>query len=379
MLKLFVSYATEDRVKVTPIVDRLQAEGFSPWYDQHILPGENWRLQIETNQQNADVVLIFMSGHSVSKRGFVQREANAALNKLEEMLPDDIYIVPIMLEDCDPPQRIRDRIQFIDARRPDFWEQLLGSLRKAANQRDIEPPGLKTYGALQITTKVINDSAPSGSGYEIQIEYPEFTSRHSPPAAKELSEFFEARAKQAMMAGRSAAWRGEAERYARIEYGSTRNESFSVHAFTDEILSIVYTIHTYYVGAAHGGHDFDVYNFHLGQKAVPFELSDLVDFEELKRISGLCIEKLLCKQYGEPSDRKDEIDTQWVESGAGPKWENYQKVAIGPEGLTCLFPPYQVGPYAYGSFVVDISREELQGILPTTRLSVLLGLSGAKA
>lgn len=372
MFKIFVSYATEDRATVAPVVDRLEAEGFSPWYDQHILPGENWKLKIEENQRDANVVLIFMSQHSVVKRGFVQREANIALDKLNEMLPGDIYIIPIRLDSCDPPQQIKDRVQIIDQGRPDFWERLLAALRKAANQRGIEVSvPAEMYGPFGIRTKIKTDNAPGSSGYQIQIEYPEFSSSTLSGPASELTGFFYGRAQQQVIAARTARWRGLEDRYAYLSDGSTRSDTFAINVSNENIVSVIYTTYTYAVGAAHGNRSYETFNFAVGPSIVPFALEDVLMYDGLKTLSEICLEKAK-QQFSEKSEIPlDESAIDWMKSGLAPKWRNYQSIAFSATGITCLFPPYQLAPYAYGSWVIEITFHELRDILTDTKIREL--------
>ena len=43
MSEIFVSYKAEDRARVRPLVDALQADGLSLWWDAHIDGGDEWR------------------------------------------------------------------------------------------------------------------------------------------------------------------------------------------------------------------------------------------------------------------------------------------------------------------------------------------------
>ena len=43
MTDLFVSYKAEDRARVAPLVQALQADGYSVWWDADIGGGEEWR------------------------------------------------------------------------------------------------------------------------------------------------------------------------------------------------------------------------------------------------------------------------------------------------------------------------------------------------
>lgn len=49
--------------------------------------------------------------------------------------------------------------------------------------------------------------------------------------------------------------------------------------------------------------------------------------------------------------------------GAAPKAENFSVWTLGPQGLTLVFPPYQVGPYAAGTQEVLVPWKELVGVV----------------
>lgn len=42
MTDIFVSYATEDRDRVRPLVEVLEAEGWDVFWDREIPPGRSW-------------------------------------------------------------------------------------------------------------------------------------------------------------------------------------------------------------------------------------------------------------------------------------------------------------------------------------------------
>lgn len=126
---IFVSYASEDRDQVKEIYDRLRLTGYDPWMDSvDIVGGEDWERTIERSLHNADFFLACLSSNSVQKRGFLQRELLQALDKWREKLPDDIYLIPLRLEECAMPERLA-KFQAIDLFRDRGWERLLDALR----------------------------------------------------------------------------------------------------------------------------------------------------------------------------------------------------------------------------------------------------------
>jgi serine/threonine-protein kinase len=79
MSDVFLSYKAEDRRRVRPLVEALQADGFSVWWDEQIGGGAAWRHAIETELNAAKCVIVAWSKRSVGADGtFVQDEATRA-------------------------------------------------------------------------------------------------------------------------------------------------------------------------------------------------------------------------------------------------------------------------------------------------------------
>ncbi len=95
---VFLSYAPPDEDGVAGLYRRLQDAAFRPWMaGQDILPGEAVRAATERALRQADFVLVCLSPNSVDRRGALQREIRQALDLREEMLPGDIYVIPVRL------------------------------------------------------------------------------------------------------------------------------------------------------------------------------------------------------------------------------------------------------------------------------------------
>jgi hypothetical protein len=140
--EIFLSYAHEDRPKVEKIYDTLRAEGFSPWMDtRDILPGEKWSSVIGRAIQESDFMLVFISRNSVSKRGFVQREINAALSILSERPEAEIFLVPVRLEESELPESLK-HIQYVDLFEKEGLRRLLQALKKGRLQGEESLAGI---------------------------------------------------------------------------------------------------------------------------------------------------------------------------------------------------------------------------------------------
>lgn len=98
--KVFISYASEDYNSAKKIYDFLSCTNYEPWLDKEkLLPGQDWDLEIKENLSTADFIIFLISTTSLSKRGYIQKEYKLARSLMEYKLNNDIYIVPVTLED----------------------------------------------------------------------------------------------------------------------------------------------------------------------------------------------------------------------------------------------------------------------------------------
>lgn len=113
--QVFLAYAVEDSAMVDHLCFDLQMRGFDPWIDrQRLLPGQNWPRAIQNAIEASDYFIACFSRQSVMKRGNFQAELRYALDCAKLMPPDDIFFIPVRLEDCQLPLSISRAIQYVD-------------------------------------------------------------------------------------------------------------------------------------------------------------------------------------------------------------------------------------------------------------------------
>jgi len=141
-LKVFLCHASDDKPTVRELYHQLCAEGWlDVWLDEEkLLPGQEWDLEIEKAVEEADVVLVTLSTHSVDKEGYIQRELRFVLNIADQKPEGAIFIIPIRLNDCPAPRRLRNW-QYVDYfpedRRKWAYERILQSLKLRAERLGI--------------------------------------------------------------------------------------------------------------------------------------------------------------------------------------------------------------------------------------------------
>jgi|ERR1051325_1932694 hypothetical protein len=130
-MRIFLSYAHEDREAVDGYYTRLKSRGYSPWIDfRDILPGQNWELEIQRQTRESDAVIVFLSRTAIGKTGYVQAEQTRLLEQLERRQENTIYLIPARIDECELPTRF-SKLRHIDLFSEDGWERLLAALEKA--------------------------------------------------------------------------------------------------------------------------------------------------------------------------------------------------------------------------------------------------------
>lgn len=134
-VQIFLSYASEDEVRIGKLRERLSQLGLISWMDIHdIVAGENWGNAIRKAIKQSDFFIVCLSLRSVNKRGWVQKEIREALEILGGMLDDDIYLIPVRLEECDIPDNVSD-YQALDLFEAGGFEKLREAIRIGRERR----------------------------------------------------------------------------------------------------------------------------------------------------------------------------------------------------------------------------------------------------
>jgi hypothetical protein len=137
--RVFIAYAVEDVRCALDLYSALESRGYEPWMDRRkLLPGQNWIRRIEDAISNSDFFIACFSKNSARKRGGFQAEIRYALDCARRVPLDDVFMIPVRLDDCRVPRAIARETQYVDLF-PDFhggFNRILdiieGQLRKAA-------------------------------------------------------------------------------------------------------------------------------------------------------------------------------------------------------------------------------------------------------
>ena len=141
---------------------------------------------------------------------------------------------------------------------------------------------------------------------------------------------------------------------------SSLNVGYDFRYATDDLISVEFGEGAYSRGAAHGNHLTQVLNYDVKNKK-KLALADLFldKSKYLTAIANHCLKEL--KERAKKPDSM--IFADQIETGAGPRADNYRAWSITKKGLWITFDPYQVAAYAAGPQYVLVPYSVLKDII----------------
>jgi hypothetical protein len=112
MPKVFISYSTTEKGFVNLLSNRLKKDGIEVWSDKELTVGDNISERINSAIENTDYFIVVLSKASVNST-WVNFELSAT--RLKEISKEQNIILPILVEECEIPNFLRDRL-FLDFR-----------------------------------------------------------------------------------------------------------------------------------------------------------------------------------------------------------------------------------------------------------------------
>ncbi len=169
MPAVFISYAREDAEHARHLFQSLRDQGIDVWLDEDaLLPGQNWSQAIAKAINECRYFVAIVSNNSESKKGYVQKELKAAFDILDQYPANQIYVIPVRVEDCviaDP--RLKE-IHYVDFF-PDY-EFGLSKVLRAIKQTSSEAQRVEGNQTPSQLTEVEFNQNPQAEPSNDQIE-----------------------------------------------------------------------------------------------------------------------------------------------------------------------------------------------------------------
>ncbi|KPA09176.1 hypothetical protein MHK_010625 [Candidatus Magnetomorum sp. HK-1] len=167
MKQLFLSYAREDIEHARKLFNDLtESNIISVWADFNSLkPGEKWKYAIETAIKNSDFFIALLSSNSLNKKGYVQKELLTAFEILNEFPQNEIFIIPVRLEEYIPTNESIKDIHWVDMF--PSWENGLKSILSVFN--NIEESEIKIQRSNKEYIDVTFITVTNGNSYNLSL------------------------------------------------------------------------------------------------------------------------------------------------------------------------------------------------------------------
>jgi TIR domain len=113
MIKVFISYSTKDQKFVSQLTSKLESDNIQVWtWDKKMTVGDSINDKIIDALNNTDFYIVVLSKNSVNSQA-VNFELSATI--INEVSRERNLILPILIEDCEIPFSLKDRL-YLDFR-----------------------------------------------------------------------------------------------------------------------------------------------------------------------------------------------------------------------------------------------------------------------
>lgn len=295
--QVFISHAKEDYNVAEKIYNFLDSENYLPWLDKKKLrPGCNWEYEIINALKKSDFIILLLSSVSVAKRGYVQKEFKKALDYHESRLIDDIYMIPILLDECIVPDNL-SHIQWIKYEDADFNKNILDSLnfqrKKYSKSDSILSSNGDDYTKISIPFEY---EMPVGFEYNCEIPFFKINSAFD-------SEFVNLFIKQSVVK-RISEFRNLINDF----YGGLSDRikstyievSFNINHSNKNYLSLSLNYETF-LGGIHPNNYVDSLNFKFNPSSI-LDLRDIIKFDDFNVFLDWVAENFADKQFFEQNE-----------------------------------------------------------------------------
>ncbi|WP_404478359.1 TIR domain-containing protein [Novosphingobium sp. BL-52-GroH] len=365
---IFLSYTTADRPRVAPWYDFLKRQGFNAWMDkEQLIGGQQWDYEIRRALNSAALIVIFISNHSVNRRGYVQREIRLALTKLEEKLASDIYIVPVLLDtDAARPELLSD-LQFLDATDEGFGDHLILSIQHQLTAAENRTEITIDESGIGWSKSVIAEEHIGVPGYSFTAQVPHLFSTEYKNLG-DCADIIKGWIKEGLSEYRSGLlsqgqyWSFGQSRFRRTHTWDAACSDPIVHGQT---VSLRYSIYWYGAGAAHGNSGFKTFSFFIEPFFHIRSLESIFDNKTnaLVEIQSCLLQELSRIKWSSSEEEEQPLlDPNDIQAGI-KDWEALKNFVFTSAGIEFAFGSYQVGSYVTGVHFATVPYNRIAAFL----------------
>lgn len=370
---IFLSYARQDQTRIDEYYQHLTSKGLTVWMDKYqIKGGQNWDFETRKALKKADIVVVFLSENSINHRGYVQREIKLALKQYEIKLIDDIYIIPIALDaDSQIPEQLED-IHVIKAAEVDSFVELTDAISSQFDEMDVVHQAVSEQTGIKWHKEKLEEVWEGLPGYEFSAEIVRFSSNQNADLSK-ITDILRGWVTQQLLNERHEKFDQTPLVFNFGQEKYRRQNSWEAYCgdpiIVNKVLSLIYTVWWYGAGAAHPNSGFHAFNF-ITDPLLQIGGLDSVFVSEKCMDALAVIQDSVREQAMSEEERSEMVLRETLISGT-EDWECFENYGFTPEGLMILIPPYQIAPYAAGSFHALIDYKVIKPLMKPEYIDAL--------
>ncbi|MGJ0534439.1 MAG: TIR domain-containing protein [Methylocystis sp.] len=361
---IFISYASPDGDRVVPFYDYLTDKGFNVWIDcRRIKPGQNWDFEIKRALNKATLVLIFISANSVDRRGYVQKEMKLALAKIEEKLIDDIYAIPVLLDDnVQVPEQL-EGLHFTRVSLSDCAGQIEDAIRHQLTRLGEHQQEVQEGSKVRWFSTVHRETWNGAPGYEAEYQLLTLSSSEY-PAISEITTVIRGILTSHVMEQREVMLESPnnfcnfgQEKWSRTNSYEARCDD---PVIVGKVITLQYGIYTYGAGAAHPNSSYLTFCFLMEPVICVRSLAQVFKDPDqaLVKLQSISRKQLLEKRFGDDGEERCGLEAECVNEGT-KDWDDFRNFVFLDDGIRLLFAPYAVAAYAFGPQAVKIDYRDI--------------------
>jgi hypothetical protein len=123
--RVFLSYPKENSEAALKIYETLTDNGCAVWMDKKsLVPGQRWREVIENRIRDSQFLLLLCSKEGLARRGFFHAEQNLAWKMQAEIPSDQLYLIPVRINECQLPPHIAE-LHYLDWRTEEDTKKIM--------------------------------------------------------------------------------------------------------------------------------------------------------------------------------------------------------------------------------------------------------------
>jgi len=104
-------------------------DGLNAWLDaERLQPGQDWQNEIRNALLKCDAVIVCLSRGFDHQKGYRHEELKLALEKADFLPNDEVFIIPLRLEECNMPESLH-HLHRVDLFKPGGYKKLIRALR----------------------------------------------------------------------------------------------------------------------------------------------------------------------------------------------------------------------------------------------------------